>query len=84
MSTVDEIKAAAAGLTLEKKIELHRWLFESEEMRAWQLEELKREIQKGIDSLEQGRFTEHDEASLGELARDIKARGREALRAKTH
>ena len=84
MSTVDEIKAAAAGLPLEKKIELHRWLFESEDMRAWQLEELKREIQKGIDSLEQGRFTEHDEASLGELAQDIKTRGRAVLRAKTH
>ena len=84
MSTVDEIKAAAAGLPLEKKIELHRWLFESEDMRAWQLEELKREIQKGIDSLEQGRFTEHDETSLEQLAQDIKRRGREALRTQPH
>ena len=83
MSTVDEIKLAALKLPPADKLDLYRWLDESAEVRSWRLEELKREIQKGIDSLEQGRFTEHDETSLDGLARDIKTRGREMLRART-
>ena len=84
MSTVDEIKAAALQLPTTDKLDLYRQLQISDDVRRWQLDQLQRELQKGIDSLEQGRFTEHDEDSLGELARDIKVRGREVLRSKPH
>jgi antitoxin ParD1/3/4 len=54
MSKVDEIKAAAAQLPAADKLDLYRWLDESEEVRAMRREELRREIQKGIDSLARG------------------------------
>ena len=84
MSTVDEIKAAALQLPAVDKLDLYRRLNDSEEVRHWQREELKREIQKGIDSLQRGDFTEHDLSSLTTLGEDIKARGRERLRAGKH
>lgn len=84
MSTVDEIKAAALQLPAADKLDLYRRLNDSDEVRHWQREELKREIQKGIDSLERGDFTEHDSSSLEALGLEIKARGRERLQAGTH
>jgi hypothetical protein len=54
MSTVEEIKAAAKNLPATDKIDLYRWLDESEDVRAMRREELRREIQKGIESLDQG------------------------------
>ena len=66
------------------KLDLYRQLNDSEEVRQWRQEELRREVQKGIDSLERGNFTQHDDSSLESLSRDVKARGRERLRAKNH
>ncbi len=54
MSTVDEIKTAAASLPVAQKVDLYRWLNGSDEVRNWQRDELQREIQKGIDALERG------------------------------
>jgi len=54
MSTVEEIKSAAMKLPAADKLNLYRWLNDSDEVRQWQHEELKREIQKGIDSLNRG------------------------------
>jgi hypothetical protein len=81
MSTVEEIKSAAMRLPAADKLDLYRRLNDSEEVRQWRQAELRREVQKGIDSLERGDFTEHGDASLEGLSRDIKARGRERLRA---
>ena len=72
MSTVDEIKAAAMSLPPADKLELYRNLDESAEVRAWRLEELRREIQKGIDSLERGEGQRLD-------IEDIKREGRARL-----
>lgn len=83
MSTVDEIKAAAMKLPAADKLDLYCRLNDSDEVRQWRLQELRREIQKGIDSLERGDFTEHGASSLDALGQDIKARGRQRLRGKT-
>ena len=83
MSTVDEIKAAAMKLPVADKLDLYWRLNKSDEVRQWRLQELRREILKGIASLERGDFTEHDAASLDAVARGIKKRGRERLRGKT-
>ena len=84
MSTVDEIKTAALQLPVADKLDLYRRLHDSDEVRHWQRDELKREIQKGIDSLERGDCTEHDLVSLDALGREIKARGRDRLRGGMH
>lgn len=42
-------------------------------------EELRRMIQVGIDQLERGEYTEHDQRSLKNLAKQIKTRGRRRL-----
>jgi hypothetical protein len=83
MNRADEIKAAALNLPPADKLDLYRKLDGLEEIQQWRRAELKREIQKGIDSLERGDFTEHDERSLDTLSSDIKARGRERLRSES-
>ena len=42
-----------------------------------QTDALRREIEKGLDALARGEFTEYDENGLKSLAAKIKARGRE-------
>ena len=44
-------------------------------------ERLKRDIQEGIDDIEQGNYTEWDLDNIHLLAEDIKARGRRRLAA---
>lgn len=74
MSTVDEIKAAALRLPAAEKLDLYRWLDESAEVRGWRMAELKREIQKGLNSLERGEAVPLD-------AEEIKREGRRRLAA---
>ena len=50
-------------------------------LEGWTDEELRAEIQKGLDDLGNGKYTEHDESSLHEFFEDIKARGRKRLEA---
>ncbi len=54
-----------------------RLLKECEDLRKLKLEELRCEIHKGTDQLEQGQFTTY--ASSQELAEEIKAKGRQKL-----
>ncbi|MEA5505680.1 type II toxin-antitoxin system ParD family antitoxin [Halotia wernerae UHCC 0503] len=54
-----------------------RLLKEREDLRKLKLEELRGEIHKGIDQLEQGQFTTY--TSSQELAEEIKAKGRQKL-----
>jgi antitoxin ParD1/3/4 len=51
-----------------------RLLKEREDIRKLRLEELRREVQRGIDQISQGEFTTY--ASSDELADEIKATGR--------
>ena len=51
-----------------------RLLKERDELREQKLEELRRELQIGIDQIERGEYSSYDEDSLEELAEKIKAR----------
>ena len=59
-----------------------RLLEERDEMRKLRLKALRREISVGLDQLERGEVSEHDDQSLNTLAADIKAKGRKRLAAK--
>lgn len=48
MSTVAELKLATERLSPQERWELYRWLGESEDVRRFRHEELRREIAKGI------------------------------------
>ena len=54
MSTVAEFKAAAENLSAQERWELYRWLRETEEMRQFRLDELRREIAIGIEQADRG------------------------------
>lgn len=55
-----------------------RLLKDQDALKEMRLKELRKEIQKGIDSLERGEGTTYSNA--GELAEKIKRQGRERLR----
>jgi len=54
MSTLEEIKAAAARLTAEERSELIAWLSESEDVCEIRREALSREILHGIEQADRG------------------------------
>jgi antitoxin ParD1/3/4 len=54
-----------------------RALIEADRKRASELEALRNEVTRGVDDLEQGRFTEHE--SPDQIADEVKARGRKWL-----
>jgi hypothetical protein len=60
MTTVDEIKKAAANLSPEERVELFQWLDNSEELRRLRYERLKRDIATGIDEADRGETTPLD------------------------
>jgi hypothetical protein len=53
-----------------------RLLQERDELRQARLEELRREIQVGLDHLEQGRYSTYDDQTLGQLVEEVEAEGR--------
>ena len=57
-----------------------RLLKEQDELKRIRMEELRREVQKGIDDMREGRFTTYN--STEELADEIIRRGMEKLKAK--
>ena len=59
-----------------------RLLEERDEMRQMRLGTLRKEISVGLDQLQRGEVSEHDDRSLNTLAADIKAKGRKRLGAK--
>jgi hypothetical protein len=69
MSTLHEIKAAAATLPAEDRSELVAWLSESKDV--WQIrrEQLHREIQVGLDEIERGEVAPLDMAEIKRKAR---------------
>jgi hypothetical protein len=64
-------QGCGCGLSLGERRELREWLSEAADMRAADLEDLKREIQIGLDDLEQGRFGPVD---MEEIKREGRAR----------
>lgn len=80
MSTVDEIKAAASKLGPDEQVELFRWWVESDIFKQRQLAALKRDLEKGIDDLVNGRYQTYDDSNALQLAEDIGRTGRERLK----
>jgi hypothetical protein len=77
MSTLPEIKAAAEKLSLSERRELALWLSEADDLRASDLEDLRREIQLGLDDVENGHFAPLDLAqTLREAREEFEAAGR--------
>ena len=54
MSTVTEFKTAVEQLTAQDRWELYRWLGESQDVRRFRHEELRREIALGIEQANRG------------------------------
>jgi hypothetical protein len=54
MSTVIEVKTATEQLTAQDRWELYRWLGESQDVRRFRHEELRREIAVGIEQANRG------------------------------
>lgn len=69
MSTLREIKDAAAALTPEERSELVTWLSESEDIWKIRREELRREIQVGLDEIEGGEVAPLDINDIKRKAR---------------
>jgi hypothetical protein len=54
MSTVIEVKMATEQLTAQDRWELYRWLGESQDVRRFRHEELRRETAVGIEQANRG------------------------------
>jgi hypothetical protein len=79
MSTVAEIKAAAAELNIDDQFELLQWLAHSDALRQRQVEALKKELQLGVNDINAGRYKTYNDESLPRLAEEIAQRGRAEL-----
>ena len=71
MSTLHEIKAAAATLPAEDRSELVAWLSESKDVWEIRREQLRREIQTGLDEIKRGEVAPLD---MTEIKRKARAR----------
>jgi len=60
MSTLAEIKDAAARLPAEQRSELITWLGKAEDVSRIRREQLRREIQIGLDEIERGKVAPLD------------------------
>jgi hypothetical protein len=80
MSTLKEIKAAAAALNPDEQVEFFRWWTQSGTFRARQLAALKRDLAVGIEQLEHGRYRTYDDASVMQLADEVSKSGRRRLK----
>jgi len=69
MSTLDEIKAAAATLPATDRNELATWLSESEDVYGIRREQLIREIQVGLDQIQRGEVAPIDMDAIKSKAR---------------
>lgn len=69
MSTLREIKAAAATLPAEERSELATWLSESDDVSKIRGEQLRREIQIGLNEVERGEVAPLDIAQVKHKAR---------------
>ena len=80
MSTIDEIKAAAAGLNPDEQVELFRWWVQSDTFKARQLAALKRDLAGGLEQLDQGRYQTYDDTTVMQLADEVGRSGRQRLK----
>jgi antitoxin ParD1/3/4 len=60
-----------------------RLLREQDELRQARLDQLRKDVDVGINQMDQGAFIEHTASSLPALAEDIKAKGRRLLAQRT-
>jgi len=72
MNAVEKIKAAAAELGSDERVELFRWWVESPEFKRGQLAALKREIARGVEDLENGRYRTYNEFSIMRLIDEMR------------
>lgn len=69
MSTLHEIKAAAATLPAKDRSELVAWLSGSKDVWEIRREQLRREIKVGLDEIERGEVAPLDMAAIKRKAR---------------
>ena len=69
MRTLHEIKAAAATLPVEDRSALVTWLSESKDVWKIRREQLRREIQIGLDEIARGEVAPLDMADIKRKAR---------------
>ena len=69
ISTLHEIKAAAATLRAEERSELAAWLSESDDVSKIRHQQLRREIRIGLDEIERGEVAPLDVAEVKRKAR---------------
>jgi hypothetical protein len=80
VSTLEEIKAAAAALNPDEQMELFRWWTQLASVKARQLAALKKDVALGLEHLEQGRYRTFDDSNALQLAEDIGETGRQRLK----
>ncbi len=78
----DKVKSGLYNSSSEVVREALRLMDERDRLRDMRLEELRKEIQIGIDQVERGESTEYTTETLHELFDDIRARGKERLEAR--
>jgi hypothetical protein len=80
VSTLEEIKAAAAALSADEQVELFRWWTQSDTFRERQLAALKRDLAVGLEQLDHGRYRTYDDANVMQLAEEVSKAGRKRLK----
>jgi hypothetical protein len=79
MSKVEEIKVAAAKLTLDEQFEFFKWWVETDQFKRRQLETLMRELTIGLNQLDQGKYRNYTEESVAKLAEEVSSAARQRL-----
>ncbi len=69
MSTLHEVKAAAAALPVQERCELVDWLSDAEDIWELRQEQLRRDIQVGLDQVARGEYTPIDMETVKREAR---------------
>lgn len=75
----DSIKSGRYHTVNEVLLDGLRLLREEDEHCPIDMEELRREVDKGIEAIEHGDFVEYDADGLKQHLEDVKSRGRERL-----
>ena len=78
----NKVKSGLYNSASEVVREALRLTDDRDRVREMRLEDLRKEIQIGIDQLERGESTEYTEETLRELFDDVRARGRVKLDAR--
>jgi len=80
VSTVEQIKAAAAKLEPDEQFELFKWWVSTDTFKQRQLAALKHDIAVGIEQLDQGHYRSFDSAEVMKLADEVSRSGRARLK----